>query len=135
MNPPLGNGFRLHQRHQKDATASFTNKSKRTLTHMQTSTKKLKPNVSSKATAAIKKTYNRNTYAASSTILSTPSASVAATSNCFFTNLNLIVTLIAIVILNNVGCFITPTAASAQRDNTRLLILKSGKPKYFMLIT
>ncbi|XP_075155675.1 low-density lipoprotein receptor-related protein megalin [Haematobia irritans] len=46
-------------------------------------------------------------------------------------SLSFVIALMAVVILNNVGCFITSTtqvsaAASAQRENTRILPLQSG---------
>uniref|UniRef100_A0A1I8NNE3 Uncharacterized protein n=1 Tax=Stomoxys calcitrans TaxID=35570 RepID=A0A1I8NNE3_STOCA len=46
-------------------------------------------------------------------------------------NLSFVIALMAVVILNNVGCFVTLTAqvaaaASAQRENTRILPLQTG---------
>uniref|UniRef100_A0A1I8MPM8 Uncharacterized protein n=1 Tax=Musca domestica TaxID=7370 RepID=A0A1I8MPM8_MUSDO len=155
MDPPIGNGYRLPT--SLKLAPSTTATPEATTTTMCNTTKchrkrnvvsgsRNNQTVSSAANKPRSRSHNAHAHtqthqlkaAKGFTGKQTPSIVPRATTMTRMRHqvgsLSFVLTLMAVVILNNFGCLISPTAttqvyaaASAHRENTRILPLQSGK--------
>ncbi|XP_037810015.1 uncharacterized protein LOC119602519 [Lucilia sericata] len=141
MDPPIGNGFRLQLQQQPKLIKSNTKSLPSTMSTSKCK-KLLKIHNNNKKVSSITTRSNnvcKTTLAATTSTTSSSSPSWlrpqtrpehSSNSNRLLScNLSFIVCFLAVVILNNFACFIptTQATASAQRENTRILPLQSGK--------
>lgn len=155
MDPPIGNGFRLPTTSKLTPSTATTMCNKKCHKRNVGSNNQTVSSTSLSSSAAESSTYSRSSI--SNTHLkaakgsynkrTTPSAAgtIAVGGQGYLRpattmtrmrhqicSLSFVISLMAVVILNNLGCFITTTtlvsaSASAQRENTRILPLQSGE--------
>lgn len=149
MDPPIGNGFGLQQQPNRlikvNTTTTMpstmsTSKSKKLLkikNHNNNNNKKVsslttRSNNFCKTATTTPATSSLSSSSPSSWLsLQTRPQSSSSNNRLLSCNLSFIVCFLTVVILNNFACFIPTTQATtyAQRENTRILPLQSGKSK------
>lgn len=157
MDPPIGNGFRLpttskltpstattmcnkkcHKRNvgSNNQTVSSTSQSSSAAAESSLLATNSRSSISNTHLKAAKGSYNKRTTPSAAGTIAVGGqgylrpATTMTRMRHQICSLSFVISLMAVVILNNLGCFITTTtlvSASAQRENTRILPLQSGE--------